>query len=65
MSSKGEKDYAVGKGKAPASGRWKKGQSGNPAGRKKKASVESQADEMYRPLEKHLAAELSQLVPVT
>lgn len=35
MSSKGEKDYAVGKGKPPASGRWKKGQSGNPAGRKR------------------------------
>jgi Family of unknown function (DUF5681) len=35
LDSRGNPDYDIGYGRAPISGRWKRGQSGNPRGRKK------------------------------
>jgi hypothetical protein len=40
MNGESDKSYEVGRGKPPVATRWKKGKSGNPAGRRKKEPPE-------------------------
>lgn len=54
-------NYKVGRGKPPKEHQWKKGQSGNPSGKKRKASKAANA----KPLKDYLVYELLEPVSLT
>ena len=54
-------NYKVGRGKPPKEHQWKKGQSGNPSGKKRKASKAANA----KPLKDYLVYELLESVSLT